>query len=54
MSREEKLNKILEMSVEIIKLQNDKISDDEIDDVYIKTKFMLETLKELKNGEDKE
>lgn len=49
MSREEKLSKILEMSIEIIKLQNDKISDDEIDDVYIKTKFMLETLKELKN-----
>lgn len=48
MSREEKLNKILEMSIEIVKLQNEKISEDEIDDVYIKTKFMLETLKELK------
>lgn len=48
MTREEKLNKILEMSVEIVKLQNDEISEDEIDDVYIKTKFVLETLKELK------
>ena len=52
MSREEKLNKILEMSIEIIKLQNDKISNDEIDDVYIKTKFMLETLKELQENKE--
>lgn len=53
MNREEKLNKILEMSKEIIKIKNEQISDEEIDEVYIQTKFMLETLQELK-GEDKE
>lgn len=52
MSKEEKLDKILEMSKEIIKIKFNDITDEEINDIYIKTKFMLETLKELK-GSDK-
>lgn len=52
MTREEKLEKILEMSKEIIKLEGDKITDNEIDEIYIKTKFMLETLKELSDNEN--
>lgn len=48
MSKEEKLDKIIEMTREIIRIKFDKISDDEIDEIYIQTKIMLETLKELK------
>ena len=49
MSREEKLNKILEMTKEIfnIYLEEDYIEEKDIDKLYIKTKLMLETLKEL-------
>ena len=48
MSREEKLNKILEMTKEIfnIYLEEDYIEEKDIDKLYIKTKLMLETLKE--------
>ena len=36
MNRDEKLEKIIEMTKEIVKLQYNKISDKEIDEVYIK------------------
>lgn len=52
MSKEEKINKIFEMSKELMELQIEEISDKEIDKLYMQTKFALETLKELK-GEDK-
>lgn len=48
MTKEEKLNKILEMSKELIELKLDDISDREIDQLYVQTKFALETLKELR------
>ena len=48
MSREEKLNKIVEMTKEIIILMVDKVIDREIDEVYINTKLMLEVYRELK------
>lgn len=48
MTKDEKLEKIEEMTKEIIKISYDKISEDEINEIYIKTKFMLETMKELK------
>lgn len=47
MSREEKMNKILEMSKEIIELMGDSVTDKEIDQLYVQTKFMLETYKEI-------
>lgn len=49
MSREEKLNKILEMTKEIfnIYLEEDYIEEKDIDKLYISTKLMLEGLKEL-------
>lgn len=43
MSREEKIDKIIEMSKEIVYLLD--ISDEEIDKMYIQTKIMLEILK---------
>ncbi len=47
MSREEKLEKIFEMTKEIFDLYKDNISELEIDKLYIETKSMLESLKEL-------
>ena len=47
MSREEKLEKILEMTKEIFDLYKDNISELEIDKLYIETKVLLESLKEL-------
>lgn len=47
MSKEEKLEKILEMTKEIFDLYKDNISESEIDTLYIQTKVMLESLKEL-------
>lgn len=53
MSREEKLNKILEMTKEIfnIYLEEDYIEEKDIDKLYISTKLMLESLKELGDKE---
>ena len=48
MSREEKIDKILEMTKEILKLMDDLVSDMEIDQLYIQTRIALETYKELK------
>lgn len=49
MNREEKLNKILEMTKEIfdIYLKEEYIEEKDIDKLYISTKLMLESLKEL-------
>jgi len=43
MSKEEKINKILEMSKEIILLT--KVTDEEIEKLYKETKVMLEIYK---------
>lgn len=55
MNREEKLNKILEMTKEIFDyyLKEEYIKEKDIDKLYISIKFMLESLKEL-GGEDNE
>ena len=55
MSREEKLNKILEMTKEIfdIYLKEEYIEEKDIDKLYINTKIMLESLKELGDKDDK-
>lgn len=47
MSKEEKINKIIEMQKELFLLNKDELSDKEIDDLYVKVKFALETMKEL-------
>lgn len=54
MSREEKLNKILEMTKEIfnIYLEEDYVEEKDIDKLYISTKIMLESLKELGDKEN--
>ena len=51
MTKIEKLNKIVEMSKEMILLQGDNFSDDEVDKLYIQTKLALETYKELYEDE---
>lgn len=51
MTKIEKLNKIVEMSKEMILLQGDKFSDDEVDKLYIQTKLALEAYKELYEDE---
>lgn len=55
MSREEKLNKILEMTKEIfdIFLKEEYIGEKDIDKLFISTKFTLESLKEL-GGKDED
>lgn len=53
MTREEKIDKILEMTKEIIKIIDDELTEKDIDKLYVKTKYMLEIYKELK-GDDKE
>lgn len=51
MSKEEKIDKILEMTKEILNSMIDKLDDDSLDELYVKTKIMLEARKELKGGE---
>lgn len=51
MSREEKIEKLLEMTKEIIILQKDNLTDEELDKLYIQTRIMLETYKELEGKE---
>lgn len=51
MSKEEKLNKIIEMSKEMLLLTLDSIEDSELDKLYVQTKLSLEAFKELKGGE---
>lgn len=50
LSREEKINKIWEMSTEIIRLTG--VSDKEIDDLYKQTKIMLEITKKALEDEN--
>ena len=47
MTKEEKIDKILEMTKEICSLND--INEKELDDLYIQTKLILQALKEL-NG----
>ena len=54
MSKEEKIDKILEMSKELMILMLDEISEEEINALYVKTKIMLEARKELEGGESDE
>ena len=51
MSREEKIEKLLEMTKEIIILQKDSITDEELDKLFIQTRILLETYKELEGKE---
>ena len=53
MNREEKLDKILEMTKEIfnIYLDEELFDEKEIDKLYITTKILLESLKELGDKE---
>lgn len=54
MNREDKLNKVLEMTKEILNiyLESQYIQEKDIDKLYISTKLMLESLKELKGKEN--
>lgn len=53
MTRDEKLKKIMEMSIEIVKLT--KATDEEINKLYLETKLMLEvTRKKVMEMEDEE
>lgn len=47
MTREEKIEKIFEMTKEIIILQKGSITDEELDKLFIQTRIILETYKEL-------
>lgn len=49
MTKEEKIDKVMEMQKEMFLLQLDKIKDEELDKLYMQTKLALESLKELKN-----
>lgn len=51
MSKEEKIDKILEMTKELMILMINELTDDSLDELYINTKIMLEARKELKGGE---
>lgn len=50
MNREEKINKILEMSKEIILLT--EVKDEEIEKLYKETKLMLEIYKKAMEDKD--
>lgn len=54
MSKEEKIDKILEMSKELMILKLDSISNEDLDKLYIETKLVLETFKELEGGSNNE
>ena len=47
MTKEEKINKILEMSKEIVELVSNNAKDIEINLLYINTKSILEKYKEI-------
>lgn len=53
MNKEEKINKILEMTKELMNLMINEMTEESLDKLYINTKIMLEARKELK-GRDKE
>ena len=54
MNREEKLNKILEMTKEILNyyLKEEYIKEKDIDKLYISTKFLLASLRKLEDIEN--
>ena len=47
MSKEEKINKILEMTKELLHLMINELKEEELDKMYVYTKLMLEARKEL-------
>ena len=47
MSKEEKINKILEMTKEICYLMKDNLSESSLNKIIIETRVMLETYREL-------
>ncbi len=53
MSKEEKINKILEMTKELLFLMIKNIKEEELDKMFLDTRLMLETYKEL-NGKESE
>lgn len=48
MTKEEKIDKIMEMNKEMFLINQDSIKDEELDKLYMQTKLALESLKELK------
>jgi len=48
MTKEEKIDKIINIDKEIFLLQQDQIKDEDLDKLYMQTKLALESLKELK------
>lgn len=54
MSKEEKINKILEMTKELMILMIDELNEQSINELYVNTKIMLEARKELVGGESDE
>lgn len=52
MNREEKINKILEMTKEMFILAKYEYDEEELDKLYLQTKIALETFKELYGNEE--
>lgn len=52
MTRDEKIEKIIDMTREIFELTVKEVSDKELDKLYVQTKIALEALKELNKMED--
>lgn len=48
MTKEEKINKILEMIKELYLLNCEELEDKDLEKLYFETKFTLETEKELR------
>lgn len=54
MSKEEKIDKILEMTKEIMILMINELKEESLNELYVNTKIMLEARKELEGGESDE
>ena len=52
MTKREKLDRIIQMMKEIYEINFENIDEKEVNDLYFKTKFSLETMKELKGDKD--
>ena len=52
MNKEEKIDKILEMTKELMILMINELKDESLDELYFNTKIMLEARKELKGSEE--
>ena len=52
MNKEEKIDKILEMTKELMILMINELKDESLDELYDNTKIMFEARKELKGSEE--